>query len=410
VSWWPLDTDGRDLIGNNDANLIGNPRFGPGKVDGAMLADGVDDEARVPGTASLDVGAGAGLSIEAWINPRDISHQHPIVEWNNHQVAGAHFWISVGPTIGNGPGSLYANLIDVNNNSHVIVSAPGLISTGVWQHVALTYDKASGNAALYLNGALAAQRNLGSFTAQTTPSYDVLIGRRIASPAFQEWFPGGLDEVGLYNRALGASEIQSVHNASFAGKCKPAQNNPPVAKAVIAPAIDLSPKLPGLLVIAPNGVNAVVTLNGSGSSDPDGDALTYTWYANGNTTPIATGVSNRVSLAVGSHEITLIVSDGEDTASDSVELQVVTIEDVIDVLVILVEDTELPRKSKRPLIDTLKQVNRALEGDRPGVAINKLEQFQQKTAAQIGPVNQECADLLINAAQQVIDALSAQGP
>lgn len=53
------------------------------------------------------------------------------------------------------------------------------------------------------------------------------------------------------------------------------------------------------------GVN--VALNGSGSSDPDNDALQYVWTEGGQ--QIATGVSPVVFFAIGVHTVTLTVTD-----------------------------------------------------------------------------------------------------
>ena len=67
---------------------------------------------------------------------------------------------------------------------------------------------------------------------------------------------------------------------------------------------------------------AAVTLDGSGSSDANGDTLTYTW-----TGPFGTvgGVQPTVTLPLGTHTITLTVDDGNGgTASDTVN---VTVED-----------------------------------------------------------------------------------
>ena len=65
---------------------------------------------------------------------------------------------------------------------------------------------------------------------------------------------------------------------------------------------------------------ADVTLDGSGSSDPDGDPLTYSWtWAGGS----ATGVSPTVSLPLGTTTITLTVNDGEFTDVDTVVVNVV---------------------------------------------------------------------------------------
>lgn len=51
----------------------------------------------------------------------------------------------------------------------------------------------------------------------------------------------------------------------------------------------------------------MVRLDGSESSDPDGDPLTYVWKDNG--VEIAEGAIVEVPLAVGQHSITLTVSD-----------------------------------------------------------------------------------------------------
>ncbi|MBU1486493.1 HYR domain-containing protein [bacterium] len=67
---------------------------------------------------------------------------------------------------------------------------------------------------------------------------------------------------------------------------------------------------------------ANVTLDGSASSDPDGDPLTYKWTWPGGS---ATGVTPTVSLPLGATTITLIVNDGKvDSASDMV---IVTVRD-----------------------------------------------------------------------------------
>ncbi|MHC4266241.1 MAG: hypothetical protein ACYSUK_09950, partial [Planctomycetota bacterium] len=55
---------------------------------------------------------------------------------------------------------------------------------------------------------------------------------------------------------------------------------------------------------------ARVWLDGTGSYDPDGDLLQYSWYENSNVL-IATGAEPNVVLPVGEHVIDLIVHDGQ---------------------------------------------------------------------------------------------------
>ncbi len=64
-----------------------------------------------------------------------------------------------------------------------------------------------------------------------------------------------------------------------------------------------------------------VTLDGSGSGDSDGSIVSYSWQVSG--AEIATGPNPTVDLAVGTHDITLIVTDdADDTGSDSVTITV----------------------------------------------------------------------------------------
>jgi subtilisin family serine protease len=57
-----------------------------------------------------------------------------------------------------------------------------------------------------------------------------------------------------------------------------------------------------------------VTLDGSGSTDSDGQIVSYQWFENGET--LATGVSATLDLGVGTHYITLWVSDDQSDFDD----------------------------------------------------------------------------------------------
>jgi len=89
-------------------------------------------------------------------------------------------------------------------------------------------------------------------------------------------------------------------------------NHPPIANAGTDQTVPL------------NGSHvAHVQLDGSASSDPDGDSLTYTWTAADALGPIASVSQPTVDLGIGTHTVHLSVSDGFYSAGADVTITVV---------------------------------------------------------------------------------------
>jgi len=104
------------------------------------------------------------------------------------------------------------------------------------------------------------------------------------------------------------------HGGSGEGRFEVIVNRPPTAEAGVDQAVEQD-----------GAAGASVTLDGSQSSDPDGDALTYTWRENG---AVIAGPSKeptaRVTLPLGEHAIELTVEDGrggQDTDTLTVTVQ-----------------------------------------------------------------------------------------
>jgi len=85
-----------------------------------------------------------------------------------------------------------------------------------YHHVALTYATNSGVAALYLDGNLLIERDVGRSVWQT--AYDLFLGYKPATNGTATQYLGGLDEVEVYGRALAASEIRALYKYGGAGR------------------------------------------------------------------------------------------------------------------------------------------------------------------------------------------------
>jgi hypothetical protein len=175
-------------------------------------------------------------------------------------------------------------------------------------------------------------------------------------------------------------------------------NHPPVADATATH----SP------LLSANGVNATVVLDGSRSSDPDGDPLRYTWWEQGSATALATGVVAVVVLPVGLHSLDLIVSDGLAASTNAVSVAVLTTSQGVQRLISLVNQSGLA--DPKPLAASLEAALASLNRGDSVAAANQLQAFQNKVSAQVGKSDPALAQTLIAAAQQVIDALQGRGP
>ncbi len=211
TAWWPLEGNALDSVGTNTGRFTGSPVFTNGLAGQALRFNAGADGMRMSASASLNVGTNGGMTLEGWINVPDL-RLNPIFEWNDETVnVGPHLWVSQNAT-----GTLFANLVDTANLSHQIISAPNVINAGVWQHVALTYNRVTGTAILYVNGNPVQQTNLGVFTPRT--GIDFWLGRR-ASIGFTQSLLGSIDEPAVYGRDLSAAEIGAIFLAGSAGKC-----------------------------------------------------------------------------------------------------------------------------------------------------------------------------------------------
>ena len=89
-------------------------------------------------------------------------------------------------------------------------------TASVWQHLVVTYESGVG-IKIYLNGTAQSSGTLSGTTVNPTPS-EFTIGRDGASGSFTRFLNGKLDELGIFNTALTAQEVQNIYNATETGK------------------------------------------------------------------------------------------------------------------------------------------------------------------------------------------------
>ena len=131
-------------------------------------------------------------------------------------------------------------------------------------------------------------------------------------------------------------------------------------------------------VISPNNLDAPVHLDGSRSSDPDGDVLTYTWYADGNlTAPVGTGVVGTPRLSIGTHEILLRVSDGEDSADAGIQVRVMTAAEATETLLQHARSLDIPKNKEKELLETLKNAIKHFEQGHMEAGAKQLDHFEK---------------------------------
>ena len=205
VSQWPFDhTVGcaaTDIGDNNPGTLspecsTNSPVWSAGIVNNALSFDGIDDYVAVDSAANLN--PGGSLTLSAW------------VRWNINPTTG-NKWASIINRGGDNRYRLQHNATNTAFQFGLTTSAGGKWMDsntapvqGVWYLVVATYDGQTMK--LYVNGALENSRQLtGDIADIVGPLH---IGSFVNSGRF---FNGKIDEVGLWNRALSASEVGELY-------------------------------------------------------------------------------------------------------------------------------------------------------------------------------------------------------
>jgi len=215
VAWWPLDEAAgpvaEDIALDNDGTWTNGPGPQSGMVDGALCFDGVNDFVAVPHDASLSFGQG-DFSIDAWVRTRDRTGVQSIVDKRTASPL-------LGYTLFLFNGNVAAQLADNNGAGFTNYVSTLPAADGLWHHVAVTVDRVDPTGLTLHMDCQTQSFNPASRTGSLDNTAPLWIAARSPVPSVI-YFRGCIDEVEIFNRALGADEICAIYEAGSAGKCK----------------------------------------------------------------------------------------------------------------------------------------------------------------------------------------------
>ncbi len=208
------DSSGRknDIVQNNNATLTAD-RFG--NANCAYSFDGSSSFLRVADSASLRFDTAVSLMAIFKANAYYMGYcpANNILSKGANDYASGFYCLRFGAITGCGnpvDTSTEEIMAGYGDNSAVPADAgdnSAYFSTGVWYNVIYTYG--NGVCKLYVNGILVDTETITATSGYNTQ--DLFIGKH-GDPTYPYYLNGTIDEVRIYNRALNATEVNTLNN------------------------------------------------------------------------------------------------------------------------------------------------------------------------------------------------------
>ncbi len=204
IGYYPLNGNGLDVSGyNNNGTVIGTlptkDRFA--RDNYAMFFNGVDDQVQLPDVFRL-----SSLTICGWICPNNVD-QYEKEAFTIYQDADNYFQIFQTMSVNN-------LAIQMRYNRDVpweLTATNSSLPLNQWTFCTVVIDSAGGKVSLYINGEFSQQVDLnGVYLSNFSGAMVTSIGG--GSKNSTDYFSGNLNDFRIFNRALSASEINTLYH------------------------------------------------------------------------------------------------------------------------------------------------------------------------------------------------------
>lgn len=297
IAYYPFNGNANDESGNGIHGTInGGATFTAdknGMPSGAIALDGINDYVLLPSEGVFDL---KEFTIAATLKVEDFSNENWLIYKGPNY---GNYTLMINDDQGYWPG--YVSYVhQVTNGNWSAVSSLAPVPLNKFFNVAVTLSPTEFKA--YINGKL--QTTIAAPPQPVLNNYNATIGAG-GYYSLSNFFKGVIDEVRIYNRALTPTEIRDLHNT------------PPVANAGADQTVH---------------TGNVATLDGSGSSDPEGDyPLTYSWTITSNPSGSSATLSDPTVVnpsftadLPGDYVISLMVTDSTGLSSPADEVRIST--------------------------------------------------------------------------------------
>ncbi len=217
IGAWAFDGDSASTPARAalTGRLEGDARFVDSPFGQALALDGDGDSVVVTHDESMEVGNG-DFTVSAWISPDQLRQAGIVCLGGYGWTQG---WILDMP---NDKGVLRIETAGPGKRPNGTVQSPeGTLRADAWQHVTAVVRRGKGETQLFVNGYPVATGTIGPANLDN-PNVDLHIGRVQGANQFR----GQIDDVRLYRRALGDSEIQALLESGRRFVTAPPQEKP----------------------------------------------------------------------------------------------------------------------------------------------------------------------------------------